>query len=161
MSASGLKLVTLHRANDYKPDVVEENEPYVRYRTVVKVRGSLKQIREFSNLLHQEYLKNRVYRVTYMSLSSDDPDKKEKPGRKQKDYSSEVTQALAYADMQRVELGLDVAAEAEGGESKREKNKVYLDSIGAPLLGIDDRVYAVFHIEYIVFTGDQITNAKK
>lgn len=161
MSASGLKLVTLHRANDYKPDVVEENEPYVRYSTVVKVRGSLKQIRQFANLLHKEYLNNRVYRVTYMSLSSDDPDKKEKAGRKQKDYSGEVTQALAYADMQRVELGLDVAAEAEGGESKREKNKVYLDSIGAPLLGINDRVYAVFHIEYIVFTGDQITNAKK
>lgn len=158
---SGLGLISIRRVNDYKPDVAGDggDTPYDTYSTEVKVYGTMKQIRDFANNLHQEYKNNRVYLVTYMNLSTDNSAKQEKVGRKQKNYNREINQTLGYVKMQEAEKKLD--ADDENAAKMREQNKTYLDSIGAPLVGVNDKVYAVFKINYIVFTGDQVTNAKK
>ena len=78
-------------------------------------------------------------------------------------YSGEINQFLKYVEMQNAEKNeKKLAAEAGNTNTKSSvQNKEYLKSIGAPLVGLSDKVYAVFEIDYIVFTGDQITNAKK
>ena len=94
-----------------------------------------------------------------MSIDCDDSQKVAQTGRKQKNYSREISQTLGYVKIQETEK-MQVA-EDENTAKIREQNKAYLASIGAPLLGVNDKVYAVFCIDYIVFTGDQVMNAKK
>ena len=166
MSKNGLTLVSLCRAGDkYDPD--ETAKPYVTYRTTLKIRGSLPQIRKFANCLHQEYKNNRVYNVRSMRLSVDPPrDENENyisKSNQKNGYSGEINQFLKYVEMQNAEKNeKKLAAEAGNTNTKSSvQNKEYLKSIGAPLVGLSDKVYAVFEIDYIVFTGDQITNAKK
>ncbi len=160
MKEIGLALVSIRRVDGYKPD--ESNEPYDTYSTEVKVCGTMAQIREFANKLHQEYKNNRVYLVTYMNISTDGAEEQERSGRKQKNYNREINQTLGYVKMQNDEKKLAAAEDEEAGKIReKNKNKTYLDSIGAPLVGVSDKMYAVFKINYIVFTGDLVTNANK
>ena len=160
MKETGLRLISLRREQDFMPDEVgNEASPYDTYKTQIRVCGTLPQIREFANRLHQEYQNNRVYLVKSMSLDCDDFQKNAQTGRKQKNYSREISQTLGYVKIQETEKMQDT--DDENAAKIREQNKAYLASIGAPLLGVNDKVYAVFCIDYIVFTGDQVMNATK
>lgn len=160
MKETGLRLISLRREHDFMPDELGDDlRPYDTYKTQIRVCGTMSQIREFANRLHQEYQNNRVYLVKSMSIDCDDSQKVAQTGRKQKNYSREISQTLGYVKIQETEK-MQVA-EDENTAKIREQNKAYLASIGAPLLGVNDKVYAVFCIDYIVFTGDQVMNAKK
>lgn len=155
MKDSGVKLVSLYRKGSYLPDA--EDNGYSTFSTEVEVRGSLPQIRDFANRLHQEYKNNRVYLVTYLNLSCDN-------AAELKDSKSEHSKEIANT-MSYVKLLTSTTADGSNSEEQAmqaQKNKdIINDNWGAALIGVNDEVYAVFHINYIVFTGDQITNAKK
>lgn len=156
LSKSGAKLVSVYRSGSYLQD--ESQDGYNTYTTELKITGTLPQIRDFANRLHQEYKNNRVYLVTYLNISTDETapgaDMAEKEG-----YSKEIANTMNYVKL------LDEAAEAEeSGEDpeQAEKNKrIVSDNWGAALIGVNDKVYAVFHINYIVYVGDQVTEAKE
>lgn len=153
MKDAGVKLVSLYRAGSYLPDA--EDNGYSTFSTEIEVRGTLSQIRDFANRLHQEYKNNRVYLVTYLNLSCDNAAevKDSKDG-----YSKEIANTMNYVKL----LNSQEASASEEQAKQAQKNKdIINDNWGAALIGVNDEVYAVFHINYIVFTGDQITNAKK
>lgn len=153
MKDAGVKLVSLYRAGSYLPDA--EDNGYSTFSTEIEVRGTLPQIRDFANRLHQEYKNNRVYLVTYLNLSCDNAAevKDSKDG-----YSKEIANTMNYVKL----LNSQEASASEEQAKQAQKNKdIINDNWGAALIGVNDEVYAVFHINYIVFTGDQITNAKK
>ena len=155
MSEAGVKLVSLYRAGSYLPDA--EDNGYSTFSTELEVRGTLPQIRDFANKLHQEYKNNRVYLVTYLNLSCD---RNEDARKADSTYSKEIANTMSY-----VKLLNTIPEENAGNEEQikqAQKNKsIVNDNWGAALIGVNDEVYAVFHINYIVFTGDQIMNAKK
>ena len=155
MSEAGVKLVSLYRAGSYLPDA--EDNGYSTFSTELEVRGTLPQIRDFANKLHQEYKNNRVYLVTYLNLSCD---RNEDARKADSTYSKEIANTMSY-----VKLLNTIPDENTGNEEQikqAQKNKsIVNDNWGAALIGVNDEVYAVFHINYIVFTGDQIMNAKK
>ncbi|MBR4884758.1 MAG: hypothetical protein IKZ33_05530, partial [Lentisphaeria bacterium] len=142
-------------AGSYLPDA--EDNGYSTFSTELEVRGTLPQIRDFANKLHQEYKNNRVYLVTYLNLSCD---RNEDARKADSTHSKEIANTMSY-----VKLLNTIPEENAGNEEQikqAQKNKsIVNDNWGAALIGVNDEVYAVFHINYIVFTGDQIMNAKK
>lgn len=157
MVKSNVKLCSLYRQGELAPDSDENG--YDTYTTTVKVYGTLPEIREFANALHQEYQNNRLYTVTYLSISTDDPTGKKYDTSK---HSKEITNALSYVKLVDETTRKESQDGGEEDSKQAEKNKKTInDNWGAALIGVNDKVYAVFHINYIVFTGDQVTNATK
>lgn len=155
LGTDGAKLVSIYRRGDYAPEI---QNGYATYSTQMKIYGTLPQIREFANKLHQEYQNNRVYLVTYLNLSVDDASLKDDSDS---EHSKEVANALSYVKLLKEADALKANEGNEDVKQSQMNESIIKDNWGAALIGVNDKLFAVFHINYIVFTGDQITNAKK
>ena len=179
MKNAGVKYIALKRKGSDKPEPVKvegREVAFSAYPYEMVVRGTLPQIRDFANKLHQEYQNNRVYVVDSFVLSTDsgesaeaDPTKRSvevansiriiEELKKSEEIKAKAMEAAAAAaanaddnaDRQNAEL----AQEARKAAVRLEKN------YGAATVGANNQVFATFHINYIVFIGDQLDNNKK
>ncbi|MBO5959862.1 MAG: L-serine ammonia-lyase, iron-sulfur-dependent, subunit alpha, partial [Lentisphaeria bacterium] len=74
MKNAGVKYIALKRKGSDKPEPVKvegREVAFSAYPYEMVVRGTLPQIRDFANKLHQEYQNNRVYVVDSFVLSTD------------------------------------------------------------------------------------------
>ncbi len=145
---------------------------YRAYSFKISVSGTLPEIRKFLNGLHQAYRENRVYRMNNLVLERLDSISKDSSGRRtaaaDAAKSGEITLSVSVIEKfigiadrrEKLEADKKAGKVVAGNDKQQLKDETEDPDYGAVSFGVNDQIAATFDFDYVIYTGDMITETK-